>query len=274
MNRLCGTLFFLFYTITICANENIAIFHSDSGVIEGDVSGISVLDTFPFNSYNIYHVEGQGDFYIDNLHDIIKDRLRRGEVWEKALLDLSRQYVQKGSTVVDIGAHIGTHTIPLSSMVGESGSVISFEPQKKLFSEQVMNLILNDVHNVTLYRCAVGDTFKTIEMFPSTWGNEGGTPIGAGGDKAEMITLDSLQLNDVSFIKIDVENFEDHVLNGAVETLARNRPFILIEIQGWRTYNSDKDREKTLQLLSNLGYEVHWLGGDDWFALPKRKIFK
>ena len=162
--------------------------------------------------------------------------------------------------------------------MGNEGRVIAFEPQIKLYSELVMNMLLNKCQNVIAYRCALGDMIKSIEMSPSVAGNEGGTPIGRGGDIAEMITLDSLNLDNVSFIKIDVENFEYEVLFGAEQTIRRNRPYMIIEIMG-NVYSPIPNREelvqKTIRMVEQMGYSLKYIDGSwsDWLATPLENLW-
>lgn len=230
------------------------------------------VDNFPLALYKIYHVDGLGDFYIDSRIDIIKDELRRGHPWEPNIAELMKKHIKPGTTAVDIGAHIGTHTLSMSKFVGD-GNVVAFEPQLKLYSELVMNMKLNGCGNVTSHRCALGDTEKEIEMSPAYPGNEGGTAIGSGGDAVKMIPLDAFQLNNVSFIKMDVENFEYEVLLGAEKTIVKNRPVMIIEIMG-NIYNPVPDRNergwKTIHWLEERGYKLDFIEGSwsDWLAIP------
>lgn len=256
--------------------EKITIFQENINSIVGPEDEVVLLKTFPKAFYKIYTIDGLGSFYIDSRVDLIKNQLTAGRAWEDNFIPLLKQYITPGTTVIDIGAHIGTHTLSMSRLVGEKGRVIAFEPQIKLYSELVMNMVLNDCKNVTAYRCALGDSFKSIEMNPSMAGNEGATLIGKGGDKAEMITLDSLNLTHVSFIKIDVENFEYEVLLGAKETILRNRPYIILEIMG-NTYNPILNRDErvrqTIAMLEQLGYSLKYIEGSwsDWLATPMGK---
>lgn len=258
-------------------DEKITIFKGDLHSIVGPNSEVAFLKAFPHLLYKVHSVNGLGSFYIDNRVDIIKNELKRGVSWEDNIVKLMKQYITPGSTVIDIGAHIGTHTLSMSKFVNNEGRVVTFEPQIKLYSELVMNMILNNCQNIIAYRCALGDTFKSIEMNPAVVDNEGGTAIGSGGDRAEMITLDSLNLDNVSFIKIDVENFEYEVLLGAEETIRRNRPYIILEIMG-NVYQPIPNREelvqKTLSMLRQLGYSLTYIDGSwsDWLAVPLEKI--
>jgi FkbM family methyltransferase len=180
--------------------------------------------------------------------------------------------------VLDVGAHIGTHTIKLAKAVGPSGRVIAFEPQPKIFRELFMNMKINQLKNVTFYWAGVGATVGQIELSPLVATNEGGTGLDGGtGRFVELLTIDSLHLQNVSLMKIDVEGMEDQALEGAKETIASNRPAIVIEIQGGNNFaNAPQEvRQKimhTLDKLDNMGYRVTQLDIHDWLAVPKEKF--
>lgn len=232
------------------------------------------LSELPAGIYRVFRVEGLGSFYLDDINDLIKAWLRRGMLWEKHLVELFPRYVKPGSTVIDAGAHIGTHTLSFARLAGPQGRVYAFEPQRKIYRELVHNLRLNNASNVVPLRFALGDAAGVIEMSRAVLGNEGGTPIGSGGDKAEVRTLDSFGFRNVSFIKIDVEGAEDMVLQGARATIQRNRPVILIEIQGGHLYEKAKPEvrakiDATRARLTAMGYRTEHLRGHDYLAIPQ-----
>lgn len=190
------------------------------------------IQQFPFDAYAVSEVPFFGKYYIDAINDTIKNSLRAHIPWEVRNTEIIKRYVKKGTIAVDIGAHIGTHTLTMSQCVG-NGCVVAFEPNKKIFRELCLNLALNDCKNTFPIRCAIGKTGGVISSVCSHPNNEGGTYVinNQQGDTA-IVTLDDFKLTNVSFIKIDVENMEAEVIDGAMETLRRNRPVILIEIQG------------------------------------------
>ena len=63
--------------------------------------------------------------------------------FEPAALREYRRVVKPGSVALDIGANIGSHTLPLAQIVGPSGRVYSFEPTDYAFEKQLRNLSLN-----------------------------------------------------------------------------------------------------------------------------------
>ena len=207
---------------------------ADEGRLLNDDTEMEVyMANFPFDQYTIYEVPGQGMFYVDDIDDAIKNVLRVGQVWESDIVAYVDTYAKPGSTVIDIGAHIGTLTMVLANKVGSTGQVHAFEPQKKIFRELTYNVALNKLTNrIHLYRYAIGAEDAIIEMNSAAFHNEGGTGIGSGGDLAEMRTLDSFEFQNVSFIKIDVEGAEDAVIDGMVNTVKQNKPAIVIEIMG------------------------------------------
>ncbi|HSW71275.1 MAG TPA: FkbM family methyltransferase, partial [Gammaproteobacteria bacterium] len=120
---------------------------------------------------------------------------------------------------------------------------------------------------------AVGEKKGVVEMNPAVKGNEGGTSVGHGGDKADRLSIDSLGLKNVSFIKIDVEGYENHVLDGAVKTIKANKPVILCEIMGGNPLETALPvvKEKILHTIAKfkaLGYKVTRVSACDYLAVP------
>jgi len=243
--------------------------------------------------YKVYKTY-QGKFCLEKQSkDWIKNLLKKGWIWEKHVVQSILRFSRKGSTVVDIGAHIGTHTVSMSKAVGEKGTVIAFEPQIKIYQELLVNLELNQLTNVRANLTALGSRFGYIKMDAPKLGNEGSVGFSIGlpksGNIVELRTLDSYNLNNVSLIKMDVEGVEDMVLAGAKKTILRNKPVILIEITGHTTdipvdksntkelvrreLLSRKKKKGTIQFLKNLGYLLPLKRGYDYVAIHKDSKF-
>ena len=228
----------------------------------------------PEGVYKEYTLDTVGRFYIDQDDDFIKRFIKHNQLWEKHLVELFPKYVKPGSTVIDAGAHIGVHTMTFARLAGPSGRVYAFEPQRKLFRELVFNVRLNQAKNVVPLRYALGHTAAIVNMDSATKGNEGGTALGKGGDSVELRSLDSFAFRNVSLIKIDVEQFEDFLLEGAQLTIARNRPVLIIEILGGVTYDTApphlrKRIDETRGRLKDMGYKVSHIAFSDYLAVPE-----
>lgn len=232
------------------------------------------LNAFPLADYQRYDVPDVGSFFVDDPADMIKQVIVAGDKWERHSFDLLAEHIVPGSVVVEVGAHIGTHTVRIGQLAGPWGRVYAFEPQRKIYRELHHNLALNGLTNVVAMRMAIGSgATRVIEMNPTTPGNEGGTGVGAGGDAAELRSLDSFHFERVSLLKIDVETYENEVLDGAVDTIRRNRPVILIEIMGGtdlETASPDvlEQIAVTRGKLEALNYSVSQVFKHDYVARP------
>ena len=172
-------------------------------------------------------------------------------------LSLFLERIRPGSVVLDVGANIGAHTVPLAQHVGAAGQVIAFEPQRILHQMLCGNLALNGVPNVVTHAVALSDAPGTCLIPLLDYGsaaNFGGLPmdLATEGETVTVATLDQFHLPRVDFIKLDVEGFERKVLLGAAETLGRCRPELYVE-------NDREDRSADLiQTLLDLGYRLWW----------------
>lgn len=233
----------------------------------------SYLEAFPREEYKIYQVPHLGKFYLDQPPDVIKDTLKRGELYTPRVHERIRKYVRTGTTVIDVGAHIGTMTLTMGKCAGTKGLVYAFEPQKKLFREMFYNLKLNNIQNATALRFGLGDRSEVVEMGPAVIGNEGGTGVGKGGDAVELRTLDSFGFKNVSLIKIDVEGYEDFVLEGAKRTIAESYPVLIVVILGEgdetaAAAGKQKRSEATKSRIIQMGYQLEAINSRDYLGLP------
>ncbi|MBC8040303.1 MAG: FkbM family methyltransferase, partial [Opitutaceae bacterium] len=153
-----------------------------------------------------------------------------------------RRWVRPGFVACDIGANIGTYTVPLSRLVGPTGHVVSFEPNRPTFACLRQNIRQNRLGNVTLLRAAAGpecgvadlvvtaNNFGEVHLAPPAAAADSRNHAGQVRDAASahdtarvaVTTVDAevarLGLTRVDFIKIDVEGFELAALRGAART--------------------------------------------------------
>lgn len=170
---------------------------------------------------------------------------------------LYRQLVKPGNTVVEVGANIGSLTIPLAQMVTETGRVLAFEPQRLIFQILCGNMALNNLNNVYCYNKGVGSKKDTIKIedrkgfAPDS--NPGGFAIiqVEEGYEIDIVPLDDLHLTACDFLKIDVEGMELEVFKGAEHTLKKFQPIIYTEAS-----NAKKNLE-IAKFLRPLGYKIY-----------------
>jgi len=257
-----------------CQNENVISSRIlGARLLHDEQETQAYLEEFPKAQYKVYQIPGVGQFYLDEVKDVIKNRLRKGKVWEESVVAALKEYVKPDTTVIDGGAYIGTHTVLMSKCVGKKGRVYAFEPQRKIYRELVYNLELNQIKNAVPLRFALGSDSRIVEMSPTRQGNEGGTRVGSGGDKVELRTIDSFGFRNVSLIKIDVEGYEKYVIEGARKTIQKYHPVLIVEIGGGVNYEkaprSIKARiDRVKDKIVKLGYFLLKLDRHNYLAKP------
>jgi FkbM family methyltransferase len=177
--------------------------------------------------------------------------------WSEGEIRLFQQLLRPGMFVVEAGANIGSHTVFLAQVVGVTGRVLAFEPQRILFQTLCANLALNSITNVDCRQAAVGDSPGELRVPCLDYGkqqNFGALALGghAEGETVAVVTVDSFGLSQCHLIKIDVEGMEKSVLDGARATIERCQPILYLE-------NERKDRSADLiRAIDGLGYDMYW----------------
>lgn len=212
------------------------------------------------NTYKIVEDARHGRFLVNpNDNYVGRSIITYGE-WGEAEVRLFEKILRPGDVVVEAGSNIGTHTIPLSKIVGQTGSVIAFEPQRLIFQLLCANVALNNCWNVDTRHAAAGNEGGWVlsdVLDPEAESNFGSirlnhTYVGSiGQDRVPLLTIDSLNLDRLDFLKADVEGFEQAVIEGSLETIARCRPVIYVE------HNNVEDWTVP-ELLNRLGYDCYW----------------
>jgi FkbM family methyltransferase len=167
-------------------------------------------------------------------------------------VDLYRALIQPDFRVIEIGANLGAHTVPLARLAGE---VIAIEPQRAMYHALCGTLALNDLNNVETRRCAVGannGSIRVPNLDTSKTHNFGAFPaLGhSHGDKVPLVTLNDLP--PAQFVKIDVEGAECDVIQGGSEYLRKYRPAFYIEND--RAANS----ARLIRMIMAAGYSLYW----------------
>ena len=138
--------------------------------------------------------------------------------------DLLYHYVKDNPIrkIIDIGAWWGPWSIWWQD---KATSVEIFEPNKDILPKLVNNV--GTFKNCTIHRTALGDRHGSVSMQCAD--HSGTYHITEQKGDIEIKTLDSFQFDNVDIIKIDAEGYELPVLEGAKDTILRNRPWIQIE---------------------------------------------
>ncbi len=152
------------------------------------------------------------------------------QLWDSDILPVCLEHIKEGDTVIDAGAWIGGHTMAYAKKVGVNGKVVAFEPNPAAFD--CLDANTEQFKNVQTYCAALGDKAKREGVILSVkkgWMDSGYISSGLDGIEVWMEPLDNHNLSP-NFIKIDVEGCELKVLKGAVKTIEKSRPIMVVEI--------------------------------------------
>jgi FkbM family methyltransferase len=206
-----------------------------------------------------------GRFYVDPVSGF-GALLARGH-YEPDLVVALWSLLGPGSCFVDVGANEGYFSVIAARLVGESGTVIAIEPQRRLRSVLEKNFELNSIPNVQLVAAAISDRAgsATLHLSPDT--NSGSTGLTqstsyrTAQDTVETLTLEELLdrrgVTQVDLMKMDIEGFEYEAILGSPQLFRTHRVRALaLELHGRALVARQRFAEDILSFLKSCGYRM------------------
>lgn len=165
--------------------------------------------------------------------------------WEK--------YSFAGKIVADIGAFQGVMTLGFARL--GAATIYSFEPCSVNRAALVRNVAANRLANVQILDCGLSD-----ETRKTTMGHDPLTPglaaVGQGKEVVQVRKLDDFGYPRIDLLKIDVEGHEINVLRGAVQSIARWMPDIVLELHGDTVAIKQAKTAELISWLKGAGYTL------------------
>lgn len=165
--------------------------------------------------------------------------------WEVEWLEKAVKLYPVQKTVVDIGAHIGSTSLFFKHFL-KPEKLVAIEPAQ----DNYMLLFQNLTDAICLKMALSNKSGDGFIRNPLEGLSAGIYKLDSDGEPVSLRTLDSLNLDDVTLIKIDVEEHEKEVLEGGLETLKRCRPVIMLEL-----HKSVNTPEFHRWMQNDLGYK-------------------
>jgi FkbM family methyltransferase len=186
------------------------------------------------------------------------------------LLNMRHRHFGDGVVGLDCGANLGVHTIEWAKALHGRGKVIAFEAQERIYYALAGNIAINNCFNASAIHGALGATDGFLDMpvpnylQPSSFGSLelrqtaksefiGQTIDPSHNQRVRMLCIDSLNLDRIDFMKIDVEGMELEVLAGANKSIEKHKPVMLIE-------SIKTDKPALIQFLHERDYKTFPLG--------------
>ena len=192
--------------------------------------------------------------------------------FEESELLFLRRFLSDSDVFVDIGSNIGLFSLHAAEIVGESGSVYAIEPTQETFSRLVQNVRLNNFEDrITCDNIGLSDENGMLSLNISLNGydawNTFATPINDNLHETLDVpvkTLDTYIIErailrqKISLIKIDVEGWELHVLNGARDLLTDDdAPVLIVEFAESYAFAAGTSCYEVYDKLLEFGYRLY-----------------
>ena len=244
---------------------------------------------FLFNiSFYILNLSGQAEVSIQFLEQNRKfsfnaRRLHFSRIYanqtynlcEPELAILMGAFLTEDKVFYDIGSNWGYFSLYAATLPDYHGLIHAFEPVEETYLDlQDWVRQLGQERRVSCHKVALSNTDGVAQMGVLTE-DSGLASLARAEDtdsenhEVETCRMDSLNLPNPDFIKLDVEGYEFEVIQGSLNTLLKSKPMIVFE-----NWVSRKDPEHTLlpiRALLDHGYKLFvpmW-----WIGAPTNKMF-
>jgi len=206
-----------------------------------DIKKIQKQDISIKSNQLSYYETSTGNYFLptDAAADIVANTIKQGKIFEKEVVELAAKYIKKNTAVLDVGANFGQMSILFSNMVGETGVVYAFDADDFVYDILKKNVDANNRKNIIPIFGAVHNVLDEILLFPvqdfveyPAYGAYGIDYTATSGREVKSLTIDSIEINmPVSFMKIDIQGGDLQAMQGAINTIQRNRMPILFEYE-------------------------------------------
>lgn len=202
-------------------------------------------------------------------HRIAARKILANEVYEPKTIEFMMSNCGDGD-IVHAGTYFGDFLPALSKSCGEKSKVWAFEPNPENYRCAKITIQINDISNVVLSNAGLGARKGSVRMRTT---DSAGRSLGGSSyidDKnrndipglvsVEIVTVDEMLGKDrpVSIIQLDVEGFEKEALSGALKTIGRYYPIIILETRPNSTlFESDWFSDNVLKLGYKMKKHIH-----------------
>lgn len=200
------------------------------------------------------------------IDDVILPWIRYHRSWEAAEAALIAR-LMRGGAFLDVGAHVGYHTLALlqhsasvSGVVAVEASALNAELLRRNVS---VNLPRHARDRVAVVEAAAWDEQTTLSIAPNEQGNSGDIRVRAGDASAQTVQavrLDEnaavLALGRVDVIKLDLQGRDHRAVRGLRAVIQRDRPDLVVEFSPAAITEFGDTPADALTLYRELGYEI------------------
>jgi FkbM family methyltransferase len=207
-------------------------------VVSGPQSNVTLNCCISYNNYGAYCVPVSGT------HRPAAQAVLSGRVWEARTLEFMTSRCKDGD-IAHAGTFFGDFLPALAAALADGAKVWAFEPNPESYRCAAITIELNALTGVELVNAGLGEQSSSRVLVTRDFDGAslgGGSQVAPGpGDHwkvrgshtvpIRIVTIDDVvpQYRPISVIQLDVEGYEQRALTGALRTIQRHRPIVIVE---------------------------------------------
>jgi FkbM family methyltransferase len=191
-------------------------------------------------------------------------------------LDFFKELIPEGSFVIDVGAHIGSITVPMALAAGKDGTVLALEPNPQVFEGLTLNSKLNNgKYNIIPLQYGAADVESEFLYASSEASLSNGGLVSDQSDRTigrhrlsqpvKTVKLSKLLtekyeniLPKLSFIKIDAEGFDLMIIKDLIPIFKKFKPIVSAEVYFSKTKSLTREEcNEMFTVLDDIGYAIY-----------------
>ncbi len=206
-------------------------------------------------------------------HRPAAERILSGGIWEPKIIEFIMSRCGDGD-IVHAGTFFGDFLPALSQSSAQGSRIWAFEPNPENYRCAFITTYINGLQNVELINAGLGERQGFLQMVTS---DTDGTSLGGasrmvretdgssteGSITVEVVTVDEVIPSErkISIIQLDVEGFEKPALAGALKSIRRCKPILILE--------SLPDEDWLETNILQLGYRVAGKAHEDTILISE-----
>jgi FkbM family methyltransferase len=219
-----------------------------------------------------------GNYYLptDAYQDDIANTIKKGLIFDIAIYDMAKKFIQPGTTALDVGSNFGQMAVLMSKLTGVSGIVHAFDADDFVYKVLEKNAKENSPNIITHFGAVHNKSNETL-YFPvqdfkkyGTYGSFGIDYVQGKGRPVKTITIDEIEFTKpVSFMKIDVQGGDLFAMQGAVKTIAKYKMPIIFEYEYAFEEEQNLDFQEYVDFVKSINYKfARVINGQNYLILP------
>uniref|UniRef100_A0A6C0IU08 Methyltransferase FkbM domain-containing protein n=1 Tax=viral metagenome TaxID=1070528 RepID=A0A6C0IU08_9ZZZZ len=217
----------------------------------------------------------------------ITPEFEKGNYWHEDTLLMLKKYIDPNKNILEIGAHCGTSTIVYASFLNK-GKIYAYEPQKKIFELLQYNVSINNLNDkIHIFNkgcfCYEGNGIMNDIDLDGGGGNIqkryddennmvcnfGGVFLGKNGEQINLVTIDSMKIDNIGFIHCHAQGSESFIFSKGINLITKYKPFILFSNNrrqntylykevclNYLNYYEESNFDLVDFCINNLGYSI------------------